>query len=106
MAVGLVFLVVPLEPYGGAVPLEGQDVRRDPVEEPPVVADHDHAAPELEKRVLESAQCVHVEIVGGLVEQQQVSSALQELGEVHAVALATRQLRSEEHTSELQSREN
>src|SRR5258708_1345672 len=90
--VGLVVLVVPLEPDGGAVPLEGEHVRRDPVEEPAVVADDDDAAAELQERVLERAQRVDVEVVGRLVEEQQIAAALEELGEMDAVALTAREV--------------
>ena len=90
--VGLVLLVVSLEPDHAAVALEGQHVRRDAIEEPAVVADHHRTAGECEQRVLEGAQRVDVEVVGGLVEQQQVAAALQELRQVHAVALAAREI--------------
>jgi hypothetical protein len=43
-AVGLVVLVVAREPLDVAVALEREDVGGDPVEEPAVVRDHDHAA--------------------------------------------------------------
>ena len=36
-------------------------------------------------------QRLGVEVVGGLVEQQQVAALLQHLGEMHAIALAARQ---------------
>ena len=39
----------------------------------------------------ESAQRLRVEVVGRLVEQQQVAALLQHLGEMHAVALAARE---------------
>ena len=44
-----------------------------------------------EQRLFERAQRVDVEVVGRLVEQQQVAALPQQLGEVHAVALAARQ---------------
>jgi hypothetical protein len=62
-------------------------VGRDAVEEPPVVGDHHRAAGELEQGVLERAQRLDVEVVGGLVEQQQVAALLQGEREVEAVAL-------------------
>ena len=65
---------------------------RDPVEEPPVVADHDDAAGEPQERLLEGAQRIDVEIVGRFVEQEQVPAALQELREVEAVSLPTGQV--------------
>ena len=54
--------------------------------------DHDRAAGEVEQRVFQCAQRVDVEVVGRLVEQQDVATALQHLREVHAVALTTREL--------------
>src|SRR3954464_13751938 len=76
LPIGLVVLVVPLEPDHLAVSLEGEHVRGDAVEEPAVVADHDRAAGEVEQRFLERTQRVDVEVVGRLVEQQQVAALL------------------------------
>src|SRR6056297_433788 len=89
--VGLVFAEVALEPLDVAVALEGEDVGAEPVHEPAVVADHHGAAGELLQRVLERAQRLDVEIVGGLVEEQQVAALAQELGHVHPVALSARE---------------
>src|SRR5688572_26410374 len=90
-AVLFVSLVVALEPHGFAVTLEGEDVGGDAVEEPAIVGDHHGATGERQQRLFERAQRVDVEIVGRLVEQQQVAALLEELGEVDAVALAARQ---------------
>ena len=84
----LVLAEVALEPAHLAVALEGEDVGGDAVEEPAVVADHHRAAGERLEGVLEGAQGVDVEVVGGLVEQQHVPALLEHLGELHAVALA------------------
>ena len=46
---------------------------------------------ERQQRLLERAQHVHVEVVRGLVEQEEVAAATEQLREVHAVALAARQ---------------
>ena len=73
LAVGFVVLVVALEPHHLAVALERQHVRGDAVEEPAVVADDDGAAGERQQRLFERAQRVDVEVVGRLVEQQQVA---------------------------------
>src|SRR3954452_12711477 len=79
--VGLVGLEVALEPVpaGGVLlgALVGEDVRRDAVEEPPVVGDDDSAAGELEQRVFEGAEGLDVEVVGRLVEEQQVAALLE-----------------------------
>src|SRR5262245_7179298 len=75
-----------------AVAFERQDVRRDAIEEPAIVADDHGASRKLEQRLLERAQRVDVEIVGGLVEQDHVAALAQQLGEVHAVALTAAEL--------------
>src|SRR5438067_4346055 len=90
-AIGFVILIVALEPFDLAVAFEGEHVGRDAIEEPAVVADDDGAARKVEERLLERAQRVHVEIVGRLVEQQQVAALLEQFGEMDAVALAARQ---------------
>jgi sulfate-transporting ATPase len=92
LAVGLVVLVVAFEPDHFPLVLEGEHVRGDAVEEPPVVADDDGAPRELEEPVFERAQRVHVEVVGRLVEQQQVRAALQGLRQVEPVTLAAGEL--------------
>ena len=75
-----------------AVAFEGEDVGGDAVEEPAIVRDHDGAAGELQQRVLERAQRVDVEVVGRLVQQQQVAAGAQQLRQVDAVALAAREV--------------
>jgi hypothetical protein len=83
-----VFAVVALEVAHVALALEDQQVRADAVEEEAVVADDDDAAAETEQCLFQHAQGVHVEVVGGFVEQEDVAAFLEELGEVAAVALA------------------
>ncbi len=85
----LVGLEVALEPAHLRIALEREHVGGDAVKEPAVVGDDHRAAGERLERVLERAQRIHVEIVRGLIEQQQVAAAAQELGEVHAVSLAS-----------------
>jgi hypothetical protein len=74
-----------------AVALEGEDMGRDAVEEPAIMADDHGAAGEVLQRLFQRTQRVDVEVVGRLVEQQDVGAGLQHLGEVHAVALAARE---------------
>ena len=69
VAVLLVLREVALEPADLAVALEGEDVGRDPVEEPAVVADDHGAAGERLQARLERPERVHVEVVGRLVEE-------------------------------------
>jgi len=86
----LVVLEVALKPFDVALALESEDVRRNAVEEPAVMADDHGAAGEIFQRFFERTQSVDVEIVGRLVEQQQVGAGAQHLGQMHAVALAAR----------------
>ena len=71
-----------------AVALEGEDVGGEAVEEHAVVADDHGAAGEILQRVLERAQRLGVEVVGRLVEEEDVGAGLEQLGEMDAVALA------------------
>src|SRR5438093_12241082 len=81
-------LVVALEPAHATVALEDEQVCRDAVEEPAVVADNDDASREIEQRFFERAQRVDVEIVRRLVEEQHVAARLEQLREMEAIALA------------------
>src|SRR6516162_9055161 len=85
LLVGLEVALVP-EPVRAALP--GQDVRGHPVQEPAVVAGDDRAAGELEQSVLQARQGLDVEVVGRLVQQQQVAALLEGQGQVHPVPLA------------------
>ena len=88
LLVGFVLLVVALEEHPLRVVLGREDVRGDAVEEPAVVRDDEHAAGELEQRVLERAQRLDVEIVRRLVEQQHVAALEQRRREMQPAALA------------------
>ena len=90
VAIFLVVFVIALEPRDSAVTLECEDVRRDAVEEPAIMRDHDGAAGEVEQGFFERTQRLDVEVVGRFVEHQQVAARAQHLGEVDAVALAAR----------------
>src|SRR3954453_1754402 len=87
----LVILEIALEPLDVAVALEREDVGGDTVQEPAIVADDDGAAGKILERLFQRPQRVDVEIVGGLVEQQQVGARLEHLRQMHAVALAARE---------------
>src|SRR6185437_9992840 len=69
----LIGFEIAFEPHDLAVPLERQDVGREAVEEEAVVADDHGAAREILQSILERAQGFDVEIVGRLVEQQDVA---------------------------------
>ena len=85
-------------PHGGATErrhevaaAEHQDVLGDPFEEGPVVGDgHDRAGPVVEE-VLEGAEGVEVEVVGGLVEEQHVRPGRQHGHQLEATPLPTRE---------------
>ena len=89
----LVFLIVgevAFEPFDMALALEGQDVRREPIQEEAVMRNHDSAARKIFERRFESAERFRIEIVRRLVEQQQVAALLQELGEMDSITLTAR----------------
>ncbi len=65
----------------------------DVVEEVAVVGDHDHGARIVAQMMLEPGDALGVEMVGRLVEQEDVRLGEQQLAERHAPLLAARQLR-------------
>ena len=93
--VGLIGLEVALEPIPVARILVGalprQNVRGDAVQEHTVVANDHRAARELEQRRFERGQRLDVEVVRGLVEEQQVAALLERERQVQTVAFAAGQ---------------
>lgn len=83
-----VVLEIALEPFDMAVAFEGQHVGGEAVEEHAVVGDDHGAAGKVLQRLFERGEGFGVEIVGRLVEQQDVGARFKHLGEVDAVALA------------------
>src|SRR5215813_13362955 len=61
--------IVALEPDDFAVAFEGEDMRRDTIQEPAIVRNHYGAAGEIQERFFERAQRIDVEVVRRLVEQ-------------------------------------
>ena len=53
LPLGFVRLVVAIAPDDAAFTLESEDVRRDPIEEPAIVADYDGASAEFDQSFLE-----------------------------------------------------
>src|SRR5437867_3974114 len=84
----LVSLVVALEGADATVALEHEQVRRDAIQKPAVMADDGDASREVQERLLERAQRVHVQVICRLVEQEDVAARTEELGEVDAIPLA------------------
>jgi hypothetical protein len=73
----------------GTATVELEDPARDVVHEVPVVGDRDDGAGVLGQVLLEPEHGLGVEVVGGLVEEQQVGLLEQQLAERDAAALAT-----------------
>ncbi len=92
-ALGLVGLVVPLAPHRLAFAFERKDVGGHAVQEPSIVRYDDRAAAKIEQSFLQRSEGIDVEIVGRLVEEQEVPSATKQLGQVHAIPFAAGQLR-------------
>ena len=72
-----------------AITFEGEDMGCDPVEEPAVVGDYDNASRKIEDGFFEGSQGIDVQVVGRFVEEQDVASASQQLGEVDSIAFPT-----------------
>ena len=72
LAAPLINLKVSFADMDVAVPLEGNDVSRQPVEEPAVVGDHDNAAGKVRNTLFKRTQGVDIKVVGWLIQQQQI----------------------------------
>src|SRR4051812_46246304 len=84
----LVVADVALEPADLALTLEREDVGGDPIEKPAIVADHDDAPGKRLEARLERSKRVDVQVIGRLVEEQNVAARLEELREMDPVSLA------------------
>src|SRR5699024_5186030 len=91
----LVALEVALEPVPGRRvlrrPFPGENVSRDAVEEPAIVRDDHGATRELFECVLQRPQGFHVQVVGRLVQQQQITALFESQRQVQAVAFTARE---------------
>src|SRR4029079_1702368 len=83
---------IALEPLDVAVALEGEDVGGDAIQEEAIMADDDSAAGEILERRFKRGECLHVEIVGRLIEQNEVGAGFQHLGEMDAISFAAGEL--------------
>src|SRR5690348_6721027 len=92
LLVRLVILVVALEPFDMAFAFEGEHVRRHAIQKPAIMADDHGAAGKILERRFEGPERLDVEIVGRLVEEDEIGAGLQHLGEMHAVSLAAGEL--------------
>ena len=87
----LIFRVGAFVEHHFAVAFKREDVSADAVEEPTVVRYHNGTSCKVLETLFESAESVHVDIVGRFVEEEHVAFFFQCHGEVEAVALTTRE---------------
>jgi hypothetical protein len=81
-----VFLVVAFEPAYVSVSFEDEEVGADSIKEEAVVADDHCASAVVHEGFFEETQGADVEVVGGFVEEEEVSAFFEEFGEVASVA--------------------
>ena len=80
---------VPLEPFDMRIALKGEDMRRNSVEKPAVVTNNNRDTAESLNRLLERSKRVDIEVVGRLIENQDICTRLHQLRHVNSVALTT-----------------
>ena len=85
-------LVIAFAPVNVTVTLKRQNVRRDAVQEPAIVAGDDHAADVIHDGFFQRSQCIDIQVIGRFVEQQHIGTALQQLRKVDAVSFTTGQI--------------
>jgi len=88
LPVPFVLGIVAVEPDHPALSLEGEDMGGDPVEKPAVMADDDGAAGKVLDRLFERPHGVHIQVVGRLVEEDDVRPLAEHARQVQPVPLA------------------
>ena len=73
------------------ITLKGKDVGTDTVEEPTVVADDNRTTGQCLKTFLQGTECIHVDIIGRLIEEEDITFLLQCHSQLKTVALTTRE---------------
>ena len=92
MPLFLVDLVIPFAPDNGTVRFKGQNMCRNPNQKPAIMANDNGTAAEVGQTFFKSSQRINVQIVGGFVEQHQVSTGSQQLCQMNAVSFASGKL--------------
>ncbi len=64
-------------------------MRSDAIYKPTVVRDHNGAPREIQQSVFQCSQCIDIEIVRRLIEQQQVPARLEQLREMQTIPHTT-----------------
>src|SRR2546430_8249945 len=90
LSVSLIIRIIPLEPDNAAVAFKREYVRSDAIQKPTVVTDDDGAAREVFERLFERTHRVDIQVVGRLVEQENVRAFLQHLRQMNTITLAAR----------------
>ena len=91
-AVGFVFTVIAIKIFDMAVTLKRQNMSRDAVEKPAIMANYDGTAGKVFECFLKRAHRVDIDVIGRLIEQQDIGAGLEHLGEMDAVAFAAGKL--------------
>ena len=72
-----------------AFALEGQNVRRYPIEKPAIVGNDEYRAGKVEQSFFQGSQRLDIQIVGRFIQKQHIGTAAQQLCQMHAIALSS-----------------
>ena len=86
-AIRFILCPIPLKKRYTAVSFKGEDMGGDTVQKLSIVADDHRAAAEIKKGFFQGPQGVDVQVVGGLIQQEHIGLLLEDLGQMHPVAL-------------------
>ena len=88
LSIRLILGIVSLEPDNVALPFKRQNMGGDPIEKPPVMADHNHRARKVFEGLLQCSQGIHIQVIRGLVQKKDIGSFLEHPCEVDTVSLS------------------
>ena len=87
-----VVIVIPGAVLENTAPFEGKNRRANAIEKVTIVTDHDHGAAESNECLFEQSQGAKIEIVSGLVQNENVATALENFREQDSTPLTSAEL--------------
>lgn len=84
--------IVTFTPDHRALWFKSQNMCRDSIKEPTIMADHNRAAAEIGQAFFEGPQGIDIQIVRGFVKQQQITARSKQLCQVNTISFTSRQL--------------
>ena len=81
---------VSLKPFNMTLAFIGENMGCDAIEEEAIMRDNNCATRKIHQSLFKRAQCIDIKIIGWLVKQQNIGTALKHFSKMHAITFTTR----------------